>query len=91
MKKSKHNIIPEEKLYTLESHLAGTLRPVRPPSDIIQRLRQRIQMPDRAEIASRLRDWRRLLFTFGGVMSGLLVVITVARALFHIVGRRQAM
>ena len=81
----------EDNLRRLEAHLAGTLRPVRPPRDVLQRLRTRMQWPDRAEIASRLRDWRKLFLAFGGVMSGLLVIITVARALFHIVGRRDGM
>jgi hypothetical protein len=81
----------DDHLHTLETHLAGTLRPLNPPRDLVQRLRLRLQFPDRAEIASRLRDWRRLFVVFGGVMSGLLVLITVARALFHILGRRQTM
>lgn len=79
---------PEDDLNTLEAHLAGTLKPVTPPSDLIQRLRERIRFPAREEIVVRFRDWRRLFFVFGGVMSGLLVLITVARAFFHI-ARKQ--
>ncbi|MEW6404603.1 MAG: hypothetical protein AB1649_22630, partial [Chloroflexota bacterium] len=70
-------------------HLAGTLRPVAPPKDIVQRLRERIHMPARDEIVWRLRDWRSLFFVFSGVMSGMLVIITVARALFYFWGRRH--
>ncbi|MBM3125988.1 MAG: hypothetical protein FJZ87_13100 [Chloroflexi bacterium] len=75
-------------LILLESHLAGTLKRVSPPSDLIRRLRERIRVPDRAEIMLRLKDWRRLLLVFGGVMSVLMLIITVARALYHLVGRR---
>jgi hypothetical protein len=79
---------PETELYALEAHLAGTLKPVSPPGELIQRLRERLRFPARAEIVLRFRDWRRLFLVFGGVMSGLLVLITVARALFHL-ARKQ--
>ena len=61
---------PEEDIQFLEAHLAGTLKPVAPPRDIVQRLRERIRMPDREEITLRLTDWRRLFIVFGGVVSG---------------------
>ncbi|HQV94740.1 MAG TPA: hypothetical protein PLA27_17865 [Anaerolineales bacterium] len=69
---------------TLEERLAGTLKPVSPPRDLVQRLRERIRFPARAEIVLRFQDWRRLFLIFGGVMSGLLVIITIARAFFHL-------
>ncbi len=87
---AKHgSIIPEEKLDVLESHLAGTLKRVAPPNDLIHRLRERIHMPARAEIVLRLRDWRRLIFVLGGVISGMLLIMTVARAFYHLMGRRD--
>ncbi|MBL8077689.1 MAG: hypothetical protein JNM55_06990 [Anaerolineales bacterium] len=73
----------------LETHLAGTLKRVSPPNDIIQRLRGRITMPAREAITLRLRDWRTLFFVFGGVMSGMLLIVTVARALYYFIGRRN--
>lgn len=79
----------EEILLTLEERLAGTLKPIRPSSDVVQRLRERIRFPAREEIRLRLSDWRRMFLVFGGVMSGMLVIITVARAMFHLVGRRH--
>jgi hypothetical protein len=88
MTKRKKNITPEEELEVLESHLAGTLKPVRPSSEIFQRLRTRIQMPNREEIASRLGDWYRLFFVFGGVISGMLLLVTIARAFYYLTGRK---
>ena len=79
----------EEHLDVLETQLAGTLKRVRPPQGLMQRLRDRIHMPARAEIVYRLRDWRTLFFIFGGVMSGLLLIITIARAFYHLMGRRD--
>ena len=76
---------PDNELDALEAHLAGTLKPVTPPRDLVQRLRARmINLPAREEIVLRFQDWRRLFFVLGGVMSGLLVLITIARAFFHL-------
>ncbi len=85
----KSNMTSED-LDVLETHLAGTLKRVVPPGDIVQRLRGRITMPARETITLRLRDWRTLFFVFGGVMSGMLLIVTVARALYYLVGRRNA-
>ncbi|MEP7134921.1 MAG: hypothetical protein ABI904_08310 [Chloroflexota bacterium] len=79
----------DEILLDLEERLAGTLKPIRPSNDVVQRLRERIHFPMREEINSRLMDWKRMFLVFGGVMSGLLAVITVARAFFYLVGRRH--
>jgi hypothetical protein len=88
MKKTKLTIPPPE-LDELEAHLAGTLKPVAPPRKFIRGLRGRIHLPPREEIVSRLRDWNRWFFVLGGVMSGVLMILTAARALFHLFGRRN--
>ena len=76
-------------LESLEAHLAGTLRPVSPPKDLVHHLRERLRFPEREVIVSRLRDWNRLFVVFGSVMSGMVLLITVARALYYLVGRRK--
>lgn len=88
MSKQQNNLSLEN-LESLEAHLAGTLRPVAPPRDFVHRLRNNIRLPEREVIVSRLREWNRLLLVFGSVMSGMLIVITVARALYYLVGRRN--
>lgn len=79
----------EQPLDEIESHLAGTLKPVAPRTDFVQRLRGRIHLPPREEITFRLSDWRNWLFAFGSVISGALIILTVARAMFHLFGRRN--
>lgn len=79
----------EDQLYTLEEYLAGALKPITPPNDLVQRLRERIRFPQTEEIVSRLGNWRRLFLVYGGVMSGLLVIITVARAFFYFWSKRH--
>jgi hypothetical protein len=80
---------PEEILSDLEAHLAGTLKPVAPPMDFSQRLRARIHMPQPRLLAERIASWRFFFVVVGGVISGALLMITVARALFHLTGRRN--
>ncbi|MBM3180175.1 MAG: hypothetical protein FJZ86_07450 [Chloroflexi bacterium] len=91
MTKRKTDSTHKENLDAIEAHLAGTLKPVTAPNDIVQRLRARIQMPSRREIALRLTDWRRLFFVFGGVMSGLLVLVTIVRMFYYLSGRKDTM
>jgi len=88
MSKQKDKTSPEN-LAALEAHLAGTLRPVVPPKGFAQQLRDRIHLPERKVIVSRLRDWKRLFWVFGSVMSGLLLIITLARSLYYLFGRRN--
>jgi len=89
MERGTKNTMSDDLILALETRLAGTLKPVRPSSDMIQRLRERIRFPDREAIVSRLGDWKRMFLIFGGVMSGLLLIITLARAFFYLAGRRQ--
>ena len=79
----------ERRLEAIEARLAGALRPVAPSQELLQRLRSRIHFPDRHEIASRLRDWKTLMLVLGGVISGAIVLLTFARAVFHLFGRRH--
>jgi hypothetical protein len=83
MSKSK-TILSDEQIHALEAFLAGTLKPVIPPMEMVNRLSQRIHFPESRMIVSRLRDWQRMFLVFGGVMSGMLVLITVARAFFYL-------
>ncbi len=86
-RKSSH---PSEETFThLEAHLAGTLKPVAPPRGFSQRLRERIRLSAPRLIAERIASWRFFFVVIGGVMSAMVLVITVARALFHLTGRRQ--
>ena len=88
MTKRNQTHTPDEDIQLLEAHLAGTLKPVSPPMEVVQRLRGRIQMPTRSEITLRLTDWRRMFLVFGGVMSGMLVIVTLARTFYYLVGRK---
>ena len=81
--------LSDEQVYALESHLAGTLKRVTPSMEVVKRLQTKIRLPQRREIVSRLSDWRRMFFVLGGVMSGLVALITLGRALYYLVGRRQ--
>jgi len=78
----------ENQLDALEEHLADTLKPITPPSDLVARMRDRIRFPQKEEIVTRLGNWRQLLLVYLGVMSSFLVVITVARAFYYFLGKK---
>jgi hypothetical protein len=80
--------LSEDQVIALEAHLAGALTRVVPPNEVVQRLREQIRFPQSKEIVLRLRDWKRMFFVFSGVMSGLLVLITIARAFYYFVARK---
>jgi hypothetical protein len=86
---ARRKTVSDEQLNAIEAHLAGTLTRVPLPNDFIQRLSEQVRFPYREQITIRLRDWQRMFVVFGGVMSAMLLMITVARAFFHLVGRRQ--
>jgi hypothetical protein len=88
MTKIKKTPTPEEDIQVLEAHLAGTLKPVAPPKEIVQRVNMRIQMPNRERVTVQLPDWSRTFLVFGGVISGMLLFITIARVLYYLAGRR---
>ncbi|MGC8856281.1 MAG: hypothetical protein ACP5QU_05730 [Anaerolineae bacterium] len=79
----------EVPLDALEAHLAGMLKPVQPPKEVISRLQRRIRLPRREQVRARLQDWHALFLVLGGVISGMVVILTVGRALFHLVWRRN--
>ena len=79
----------DNELNSLESRLSLTLKRVPPPSGLVERLRGRVQIPTRSEIKLRLSDWRKLFVVFGGVMSGMLLLVTLARAFYYLAGRRD--
>ncbi len=88
MKKSSKPSGNDDQLFALEEHLAGTLKPITPPSELVVRMRERVRLPQRDEIVSRIGDWQRLFLIFGGVMSGFVVAVTVARAFFYFFSRK---
>ena len=79
-----------EKLDDLERRLRGTLRPVVPPRDLLRRLQDRVRMPTGSELTARLRDWQTMWLALVGALSAALVIITLARAMFHLAGRRSS-
>jgi hypothetical protein len=89
MAPSKTNIPSEESMLDLEQRLAGTLKPIQPSREVVQRLRERIRIPDREEIVLRLQDWRRMFLVFGGVMSAMVIAITLGRAFFYFMSKRH--
>lgn len=88
---ARQTLSTDNELQSLETHLSRTLKRVAPPNGMVERLRGRVQIPSRSEITLRLSDWRKLLFIFGGVMSGMLLLVTLARMFYYFAGRKDVM
>lgn len=89
MNENRIPLTPTPELQSLETHLSRTLKRVAPSRELVERLRGRIQMPTRSEITLRLSDWRRLFFVFGGVLSGMLILVTIARMFYYFAARSR--
>jgi hypothetical protein len=83
------DMLEDEQFDAIEDRLAGTLRRFTPPPDFVTRLRGHIHMPERDEIVIRLYEWERLAVVVAGVLSGAVAILTVARAMYHLFGRRS--
>ena len=79
----------QEDVGELEAYLSGALTPVRPPADVIQRLRERIGSLEPSRIAKRISNWELTIIIVGSVMSAAMVILTVVRALFYFFSRRR--
>ncbi len=78
----------EQQINAIEGRLAGTLTRFTPPPDFVTRLRGHIHIPERDAIVIRIYEWERLAVVFAGVLSGAVAILTVARAMYHLFGRR---
>ena len=83
----KENQQNENEVSDLESSLSGLLTPVRPPADVMQRLKMRIGSLEPHRIAKRISNWELSIITIGSVMSTAMVLLTLARAFFYFFGR----
>ncbi len=81
--------VEKEQVNELENSLSSLLTPVRPPSDVMQRLKERIGSLEPQRIAKRLSNWELSIITIGSVMSAAMVILTITRALFYFFGRHK--
>ena len=77
----------QDPLREIEARLAGALQPVQPRRNFVQRLRDRIHLASPRVVIRRAADWQFLLLAVGAVISAGVLVVTLARALFHFFGR----
>jgi hypothetical protein len=82
------NQLEDQQIDAIEGRLAGTLKRVTPPEDFVTRLGSHIRVPQRDAIVVRLHEWEHLLVVVGGVLSGAVAVLTLARAMYYLFGRK---
>ncbi len=75
--------------HQIESMLDNAMRSVRPPDDVMQRLREKIGNLEPNIIAKRLSNWEFTIIIMGSVMAVATVILTVARAFFYFFNRSK--
>ena len=74
----------------VEKNLMQAFQPVRPSREFVQRLRQRIVVPQPQLIVENLeRSRRSAVLAIGGVLSASLLILTVARVVYYLLGRSR--
>jgi len=87
-KKTEKEIMEDkEEITELENSLSITLKSIRPPSDVMQRLQERIGKLETNRIAKRISNWELSIITIGGAVSATMVILTIIRALFYFFGK----
>lgn len=73
----------------LESTLSQTYQPVKPDNGLVSTIRRRITLAPPSVVAERISNPNRLLMIVGGVVSGMILLLTLARVLYYLVGSRE--
>ncbi|MBT3337148.1 MAG: hypothetical protein HN855_06190 [Anaerolineae bacterium] len=79
----------KDKTNQIETYLDSAMKSVRPPEDVMQRLRQRIGNLEPHYLAKRLSNIEFWIILVGSVMSVAMVILTFTRALFYFFQRRK--
>jgi hypothetical protein len=73
----------------IESLLDSAMRSVRPPDDVMQRLREKIGSIEPTIIAKRLSNWEFTIILMGSVMAVATIILSIARAFFYFFNRSK--
>ncbi len=74
---------------SLESRLSDTFQPVKPANGLVSTIRRRITLAPPSVVAERVSNPNHLLMIIGGVVSGMILLVTLARVLYYLVGSRE--
>jgi hypothetical protein len=74
----------------LENRLAQTFQRVKPSPAFLSTVRERIQVRTPSIIIEQMpRKRRELLITLGGVLSASLLILTIARVIYYLLGHSK--
>ncbi len=72
----------------LERQLKWALRPIPLPAEELERVRQRIRYTPSVRVARRMLEWEFWFIMVGGVVTAFILILTLARALFYLFGKK---
>ena len=71
----------------VESRLEKAFQPVRPSRQFVQRIRKRIRVAPSVVVAERLNDSSHIMLLIAGSVAVVLLIATVARAVFYLANK----
>ena len=74
----------KDRLVLMETKLTGLMQPIKPRTEFVNSLRHRIQLTQTPAIIARFTSLQFTLITLAGVLSGVVLVTMVARALVNL-------
>ncbi len=72
----------------LEHQLKRALRPIRLPAEELEHVRRRIRYMPSVRSTRRMVEWEFWFVVIGGLVTAFMLILTLARALFYLFGRK---
>ncbi len=73
----------------LESRLSETYQAVKPGHHLMNKIKSRIKLAPPTIVAQRMTNPNQFLLIIGSVVSGMILIITIARAFYYLSGGKN--
>lgn len=71
----------------VEARLQAAFKPIKPSHNFVSTVHKRIHLSPNIEVSRYAKNRNRLVVVFGSVLSALVLLITIGRALYYLTGR----
>jgi hypothetical protein len=75
---------------TMEAQLQAAFKPVKPSREFVKTVKNRINLSSPAVAIRRASNPNSLLIILGSVLSALVLILTVTRALYYLLGKSSS-
>ena len=81
------NPFPKIEMNDVEARLQAAFQPVRPSRDFAKHMKNRLKLAPPVVVAERMHNPNQMIIILGSVLSALVVIVTLGRALYYLSGR----